>query len=319
MLDQPHIVILAAGLGTRFRQHAKASSQHKALVPIWDDRGTLALLLHHLKTLDVAEQHITIATGYMSEAVSAAVTSLAPNIQCLFNPDFSTDSLLQTLARTIAKRQPQQACWVLFADTLYTQQALQQLFSTTANPSGQQTLQVAVCARTSPLWQKTETALTLTPNQQQIIGFNTEDHHRFQMAHAVYWPLLVLPQLIDAVLGDGAKNALTAVKSQWQLLQQWQAATHMPIGAIHLAPHSTFDIDSMADLQALQYQTRVTAEHLQYFARNLCKDQRSALQSDRQLGSTYLKQCSSAQSASHERQIMQYLYQQEPTLVPKII
>ncbi|MBY0418980.1 MAG: NTP transferase domain-containing protein [Pararheinheimera sp.] len=325
MPKSKHIVILAAGLGRRFREGTFSQPSHKALASVWDDRGTLAILLQHLKNLGIRPEDITIATGFMASSIAAVADKICKGLHYQFNPHYATDTMLQTLSRTFLACPGSGSCWVLFADTLYSRNALAHMLAATDSPDHSSMPLVAVkklalADLSLKVVEKREILVSLSEDQQFVVEFNSEHNPTHHMAHAVYWPIDYQRLLINSGIAD-TESAISSTQyaSQWQLLQQWIEQNRTKIYALLLAGKASQDIDTKADLQQLQHFPLIDAKHLDYFSSNLCKDKRSLAQSDKHLDDVYFKHCSSAEAAQHECRVMQYLQQHDPSLVPEII
>lgn len=293
------ILILAAGNGSRFRQQSDVlADQHKALAPLWDERGTLALLLTHLRELNQAANQITIVSGFQARLVQQCANTYFPGARVIPpHPDHAQFSMLQSLQYGL-DNSPQTATWVLFADTLYTRAALEQILAHRSN-----TPAVAAIPLAS---NKQSTQVTLQASANRVKQFNTEPskstHH---MAHAVYWPVQY-----HAQVQQGAKD-----QKQWHLLQQLCSET--PIQLVELAPDAATDIDTVNDLEELRPQ--VTDKVIDYFNHNLNKDGRTAFAADRLQQQDYVKQTESIAAAQHEAMILRLLQQELPGQAPKLI
>lgn len=296
-----HYIILAAGMGSRFQQNT-STTQHKALAALWDQRGTLELMLGHLKELQQADVDITIATGYLAEVVEQRARQIAPNINVFFNDTYADDTMLQTLIKVVDTLPKSQGFWVLFADTLYSHQTLERMHTyRDSRPT------VAIMPRKS--MNKHEVVLSLKSNGT-VAEFNSSDATH-QMAHAVYWPSTIYWHNNCTVLLKKLKKGITPF-SQWHLLSQLE-----DVAVLELPNFAAEDIDTPLQLEQLRPQ--INSEVMNYFKNNLNKDRRSVNEPDSQLYDRYLKQCESVQAAEHEARVIKLINNQLPHIAPQLI
>ncbi|RUO78387.1 NTP transferase domain-containing protein [Pseudidiomarina taiwanensis] len=295
------ILILAAGNSQRFRATAPTAIvqqfQHKALVPIWDSRGSLMLLLDHLVELGVEPNHIYIATGCAAPLLSATVTHRHPQLKCLApHTDFTKRSMMQTLQHSF-RQLPQRPTWVLFADTLYSREFLDK---TVAQPLTRSTI---ACTKLRDD-EQTPTEVTVTVAANKVHAFDSTEVPTHTMAHAVFWPA---PQTIHELMSAPSQQ------KQWQVLARQQE----PVEVIEVPEFAATDIDTYADLLALRPQ--VNEQVLDYFEHNLNKDKRSDANADQMDGSYYFKQCESEQAARHEAAVLRLLQKHLPNYTPALV
>lgn len=300
MIETPHFIILAAGLGSRFRQ-GDSVAQHKALAPVWDQRGTLELTLGHLKALQNHALNITIATGYLAETVERHARQIAPEVGIFYNDGYADDTMLQTLEKVASALPEQQGFWVLFADTLYSRQALQLMQS---HRHCQPT--VAIMRRQSE--SQAEVGLSLKADGSVAEFRSPEATH--QMAHAVYWPSA---EYWRSSCGAwmGQPNEGKPLTSQWQLLQHIDA-----VATLTLPDHASEDLDTPEQLRQLK--PPINATILSYFSDNLNKDRRSLVERDSRLQDQYVKQCESVPAAAHEARVLRLINERLPEFAPEL-
>lgn len=312
-----NVIILAAGSGTRFREN-KHSRIHKSLAPIWDHRGTLPLLLTHLRALGLKCEQITLVTGFLSSEVLHEAQHIFPQLSHYFNANFDTDSMFNSLQKALkARPDTTKPFWVLFADTLYTAAALENMMKFQATlpaaaisaVSEQPAYLTAACASAPTTSPPKELGVTVTDNR--ITTFNTHAaQHTHVMAHAVFWPSNYVNIVLDAP---------ATFVSQWQLLQTLPQVTYLA-----LAPLSAQDIDTQEQLALLK--PNIATSALDYFKQDLNKDQRSLYTPDRKEGTTntqssksyYVKQCENPDAATHEAWVLTLLHNQFPGTVPQV-
>lgn len=302
MSSVSHILILAAGLGRRFQasNDDKPSAVHKALVGLWDERGTLQLLLEHLLAIGHPPSHITVATGYQTTAVQATIKRIQRQIRWLPpHADFIERSMMETLFSSF-QQLPKGNTWVLFADTLYTRAALETICAHRGH------IAAITCIKRQPGTTAKEVGVTV--KQGRVCQFwpagtdGVEHDITHFMAHAVFWPANCLPH-------NRELNCLPL--KQWQIL----AASDEPVQAIELAEFAATDMDTQSDAEELR--PHVTTKVLQYFANNLDKDRRNSSRSDYLSNQHYVKICESRQAAAHEAMILKLLHQQLPGHTPQ--
>lgn len=222
------VVILAAGRGRRMGLAA-----HKALVPVLDGKGALERLLTQLASQPAGS--VTVVTGYRSDEVAASVRAFLPRARCVHNPDFATTELLQSLACAFAQAPPARDCWVLLADTLYSDAALAALFA--APPGG---VALAVTARLPG----DACAIAVAIRDGEVVALaEAAEASGWCMAHAVRWPRTLQARACAA--------AAAGMRFQWQAiaaLQREPAAAPFTVRAIMLPLGSTRDLDTKADL-----------------------------------------------------------------------
>ncbi|WP_200388263.1 NTP transferase domain-containing protein [Thiocapsa imhoffii] len=299
------VLILAAGTGSRFRA-SSGQQKHKALHPIWDNRGSLELLLTHLHSLGQPSDAITIALGYQSVAVERQIQlfvaqqrwTLPTLIPAAENYEHHT--MMQTLQRALTFL-PRRNTWVLFADTLYTRSALKDILNYRSK-----TPAIAAMPWACPEAKSKEVGVDIA--QGLVTRFlpkaGTGTH---QMAHAVYWPESLL-SLISSAPAD--------VK-QWQLLQQRD-----DVNGLVLPRFAAQDIDTITDIEQLN--ANITPTVLRYFIANLNKDRRTANQKPdhiQQLAdhSAYVKYCESELAAEQEAQVLKLINTHLPAHAPRLI
>ncbi|WP_371347442.1 NTP transferase domain-containing protein [Ancylobacter sp. IITR112] len=223
------VVILAAGRGRRMGLDA-----HKALVPVLAGKGTLERLLMQLAGLPAGA--VTVVTGYRSDEVAASVRAFLPRARCVHNPAFATTELLQSLACAFTRAPPTRDCWVLLADTLYSDAALAALFA--APPGG---LALAVTARTPD----DAGAIAVTVRDGAVVALaEAAASSAWCMAHAVRWPPMLQARACAA--------AAAGLRFQWQAiaaLQREPTTAAFPIRAIMLPLGGARDLDTQADLE----------------------------------------------------------------------
>lgn len=223
------VVILAAGQGRRM-----GVVEHKALLPIIDGQGTLARLLGQLSTAPVRQ--VTVVTGHRHAAVEAVVRARLPRAWCVYNPHFAEGEMLQSLACAFAVEAQGADCWVLLADTVYTDATLDTLWAT---PPGGVALAVA------PRDPAADREIAVELRGGAVVALAGEaPHAAWRMAHAVRWPASLRPRLRAA--------AQAGLRFQWQLiaalLREGLPERGTAIHAILTPPDGAFDIDSEADL-----------------------------------------------------------------------
>lgn len=303
------VVILAAGLGERFQK--SGGPGHKALAPVWDSRGTLHLLLERLNSSSVNKDiRITILTGRFDADIRAAFE----DVRIIYNPEHATDKLPQSLSRAcICSDAPY--ILALFADTLYTQEAIETLVAASLlhAKESERSSEVRALVAVSPIkatfckTAKNEIRVQIAPHGE-VLRFNDQNSD-WQMAHAVVWPKQYLPYLHDTAEAG-------CVHSQWQILQMIAEKTSRPsANAVHLSAFASYDIDTCDDLSALQHQHRIKPAHIKYFTKVVSKERTLNTKRDYLSGLIYHKQCESADAACHEFAMMQYLYRHRPDLV----
>ena len=308
MTSVSQILILAAGNGSRFRASASErgatdlAQQHKALAPIWDERGSLALVLGHLRALAWPASHIAVARGFQAERIGFHARQAYPDIAILEpHPEHAEQTMMQSLQHALSQL-PARPTWVLFADTLYSREALSLLkgAGTFADPV------VSACPLSTHLSASTKSAcplnVTLRVQQNRVLEFSSAAaQSTHEMAHAVYWPVKCLPLI---------KGAAPQLK-QWHLLQ------HLPqVRALELPPGAAQDIDTIDDLEQLRPQ--ITEHSLDYFAENLNKDRRSIEQPDCLQNGYYVKQCESVEAAAHEANVLRLFERHLPGHAPRL-
>ena len=301
MTDPCHYIILAAGMGSRFQQNTLIS-QHKALAPLWDHRGTLELLLEHLKDLQQEDLGITVATGYLAEVVEQRARRIAPNVGIFFNDSYADDSMLTTLIKVVGSLTEGQSFWVLFADTLYSRQALELMHRHRHS-------QPTVAIMPHQLGSNNEIVLSLT-TKGTVSEFNPFDATH-QMAHAVYWPSVAYWRNNCIDLLKQTCEGLTPF-SQWHLLNRLT-----DVATLELPNFAAQDIDTQVQLKQLRPQ--INSEVMSYFNNNLNKDNRSLIEPDIRLHDQYFKQCESVQAAEHEARVLQLVNERLPCIAPQLI
>lgn len=313
------VIILAAGCGRRFHQLGD-NIPHKSLAPIWDERGTLELLLSQLKAAGLHGQQIWLTTGFAADAVVSAAQRVYPTLNIIHNTDFATDSLFHSLQKAIAAiTDKSSAVWVLFADTLYSQEMLKRLMQLQADipaaalmqlPSDEPT-NVPVHAdelRKSQYSQHFSKELKVKVAHGHISAFNQEASQSTHcMAHAVYWPRAYFPTILQAP---------SSLNAQWQLLASVPATTYVCV-----PPYSAQDIDTAAQLQQLR--PNISDHVYSYFQLDLNKDARNFIAADSLAGddgltASYLKRCENPEAAHHEAQVLKLLQQQAFAHVPNV-
>ena len=308
---QLEIVILAAGLGQRFEKSGGVG--HKALAPLWDSRGTLSLLLDRLVCCGASGQAlITIVTGRFHADIAATVA--CQNLQLLHNPDHASESLLQSLSRAYANSNAA-SLLVLFADTLYSIQALEALIEVGLLHAKEvePLAMVAVSPAQVDCWKKSkiETSVKISPDGE-VLQFN-DPYSDWQMAHAVIWPKRFVPYLLDA-------SRVGQMDRQWHLLKHIAEITSKPSAkVIRLPAGATCDIDTFDELTELQQQRRIQPSHLEYFIKHVSKERTLNAELDSLSGAIYQKQCESIAAAEHEYLMMNWLYSHRPDLLVKPI
>ncbi|WP_159078787.1 NTP transferase domain-containing protein [Orrella marina] len=129
-------------------------------------------------------------------------------------------------------------------------------------------------------------------DDNKVLRFDDPDSE-WQMAHAVVWPRHMMTRLVEAV--DVAQQ--TNVSRQWQVLQQIIETASKPatsaVRAVRLPAWSTFDVDTIDDLTALQHDHRVHQEHLEYFDSHVSKERTLGSEPDALLDQVYRKYCES--------------------------
>lgn len=312
---QLEIVILAAGLGQRFEKSGGIG--HKALAPLWDSRGTLKLLLERLASYILNKNIlVTLITGRFQDDIVAAVAN--HNLRLVHNPDYAVETLLQSIARASTDTHAD-SLLVLFADTLYSKQAIETLIQAsllhaeTAPTQAEATALVAVSRtpETNGSLLKHEIKVEIT-SVGEILNFN-HPASDWQMAHAVVWPKQFLPDLIEAARTGRADH-------QWEVLQLIAEKTSRPAAkAIRLPTNATFDIDTFGDLHELQHLHRIEPQHLSYFLTHVSKERTFNSQRDTLSGVIYQKQCESVEAAKLEFLMMQSLHSHRPDLLVRPI
>lgn len=301
---QLEIIILAAGLGQRFER--SGGQGHKALAPLWDSRGTLQLLLSRLRTC-VASRDIPIqlVTGRFATEVEAALAGT--DLRLLHNPAYASETLLQSLARA-ASTTDAAAVLVLFADTLYSLQAIEMIMQACEWRAEESALvAVSPVAMASRADGRTETRVGMGMDGA-LVSFD-DPASDWQMAHAVVWPRRFLAFLIGTAQDGSATH-------QWQVLQRLAETSALPAARmIRLPAHATVDIDTIDDMKLLRHAHRIKPEHLHYFAAHVSKERTLDTERDSLSGSIYRKHCESTAAAHHELAIMQRLHGQRPDLV----
>lgn len=230
--DAADVVILAAGRGRRMGLAA-----HKALAPVRGGKGTLELLLTQLAALPSGA--VTVVTGYRPDEVAARVRACLPRARCVHNPDYETTEMLQSLACAFIQAPPQRDCWVLLADTLYSDAALAALFA--APPGG---VALAVTARTPG--DAADIAVAIRDGAVVALAAAAEPT-AWCMAHAVRWPA-ALQVGVCAAAAEG-------VRFQWQAIAALRLASPaaaFTLRTIMLPVGSARDLDTQADLEQVR-------------------------------------------------------------------
>lgn len=301
---QLEIIILAAGLGHRFEKSGGVG--HKALAPVWDSRGTLPLLLDRLVSSG-ANKHalVTIVTGRFHADIEAIVA--CQDVQLLHNPDHASESLLQSLARACANSKAA-SLLVLFADTLYSMQAIEILIeSSLLHTEEVEPLAMVAVSPANPVdWKKSknETYVDISPDGE-VLYFD-DPNSDWQMAHAVIWPKQFVPHLLDA-------SRVGRMDRQWHLLKHIAQITSKPSAKVLCLPvGATCDIDTVDELTELQHQRRIQPCHLEYFIKHVSKERTINAERDSLSGVIYQKHCESIASAEHEFLMMKWLHRNRP-------
>lgn len=312
---QLEIIILAAGMGQRFEQ--SGGKGHKALAPVWDSRGTLQLLLDNLAwTISNKDALVTIVTGRFDKDIATATSSR--NIRLVHNARYAKETLLQSITR-VCSQSPATSWLVLFADTLYSKQALEDLVRVSLLHAADSDTKKEVTAlvAVSPIkivdGKSSKNEMHVDINSKgEVLGFNNPNS-AWQMAHAVVWPRKFLPHLLDATQAKLADR-------QWQVLQLIAEVTSRPAAEVIRLPFgATYDIDTLNDLHEQQHQHRIQPCHLEYFQKYISKERTFNSQRDSLSGVIYQKQCESVEAAKQEFLIMQSLYSQQPDLLVRPI
>lgn len=230
----PDIVLLAAGRGRRL-----GIDGHKALLPLRDGAGTLALLLDALTRLPVGRIHLV--TGHAADSVAAAARAIVPDVRCVHNPDPAGTEMLQSLAIALEDRPaPARDVWVLSADTLYAPQVLAGLL---AVPEGR----LAVAVAPSDALSGREVGVVVRGDRVCRLGRDLSGAtHR--MAHAVRWPVRWQERVTD-----GARAGL---RFQWEVLDRLLSRSDdraaPAIRAVRVTAGAAADLDTPADLAVLR-------------------------------------------------------------------
>jgi CTP:molybdopterin cytidylyltransferase MocA len=238
---------------------------------------------------------ILVVVGHHAHAVEAATRELSTAIRCVGSPELSSGSLLASLAAGLEDLLPEsavQGAWVLFADTLYHPRALVRLLQGDADhplvasqPADSSATGDRIGLRFDPISLRLEALGLDEPISQGV------------MAPAVYWP--------RHCWGSVLKAAARGHGLQWQLLREHLA--HSPLMVVPLENGHTRDIDTQTDLSEVR---RVLLEPLSvcFFRRNISKEERNLQQPDRIAGSAFLKVCASAELATTEALVLDWLH-----------
>lgn len=260
------VVILAAGLGQRFEQSGGAG--HKALAPIWNERGTLPLLLSNLRCCLIDDSiPVTIVTGRWSDQILPFAKQ--DRVQLLHNPQFRDESLLQSLARALCVVRTRYVL-VLFADTFYTINSLATMLQACwqESQSSRDNVLLAVTPTQGACFddRQRQTGVCIALDDT-VLQFNPPVCD-WQMAPAILWPSIHFPRLIAAAR-EGR------MRTQWEVLEQVldhqrldvdpspttttrteQGFSGNTLRAVRLPLLSILDVDTTHDLQVLQHDHR---------------------------------------------------------------
>ena len=251
------IIILAAGLGSRFE-----GSEHKYLVALQYGEGSLKRLLRQLKAMSL-KCHIVIVTGHQADSLINALSEDFSNLNFVDNSNFYNGSLLESICVGLQTLTNEQGVWILFADTIYHNAALEYLLQAPT-----ETITIA-CA---PIDARQEDSIGISfrsDNSQLIsIGPFIADMFDGIMIPAVFWPRSYWPTLIN--------EAKKGIQSQWHVLQK-VAIGHAKV--VCLESDLVSDIDTRKDLMLMR-NNLIGDQVFQYFKKFLSKDERSRSQPD---------------------------------------
>ncbi|WP_428031090.1 NTP transferase domain-containing protein [Ancylobacter sp.] len=220
---------------------------HKALVPAVAGQGTLERLLGQLGHLPA--HRVTVVTGYRHEDVERLVRGRFPGARCVHNSRYESTEMLQSLGCALAPELPGlRDCWVLLADTVYSDAALAALFA--AEPGG---VAMAVTARAGV----GDGEIPVEVRDGAVLAVaDAARASAWRMAHAVRWPPQLRTRLREA--------AEAGMRYQWQLiaalLREETTERAFSIRAIMLPLDGAHDIDTLDDLARATSNARPRAE-----------------------------------------------------------
>lgn len=248
------VVILAAGMGTRF-----GDSGHKALEPVSGSRGTLSLLIE--QALDQPGLGpVTVVTGRFSEAVEEDLRGAGPSVRTVHNARYASTGPLQSLACGVEGIA--EDVLALNADTVYEDEFMAAITrSAAASAAAEASVGerwVAGQARVGAVFVQP----AVTPREPGAVhipvcvdgGVVTslgQGSSPYEMATAVLWPAESLPEVRAAGRGPASK--------QWPLLADLVRPgrlLHRRLPAVEVPRGSSYDVNSLADVAVARERLR---------------------------------------------------------------